>query len=97
MPRIISIDYGLKRTGIAVTDPLQIIATGLTTVAARQPAQTDDTAVWFPRFRSGLWLTGWNHCCIPRMDGADADSQPHGERSMLVARSRDRSHVGVRG
>lgn len=32
MPRIICIDYGLKRTGIAVTDPLQIIATGLTTV-----------------------------------------------------------------
>ena len=36
MPRIISIDYGLKRTGIAVTDPLQIIATGLTTVESRQ-------------------------------------------------------------
>lgn len=32
MPRILSIDYGLKRTGIAVTDPLQIIATGLTTI-----------------------------------------------------------------
>ena len=27
-----AIDYGLKRTGIAVTDPLQIIATGLTTI-----------------------------------------------------------------
>ncbi|MDF2191761.1 Holliday junction resolvase RuvX [Paraflavitalea sp. CAU 1676] len=32
MARILSIDYGLKRTGIAVTDPLQIIASGLTTV-----------------------------------------------------------------
>lgn len=32
MARILSIDYGGKRTGIAVTDPLQIIATGLTTV-----------------------------------------------------------------
>ena len=32
MPRIIAIDYGLKRTGIAVTDELQIIASGLTTV-----------------------------------------------------------------
>ena len=30
--RILSIDYGAKRTGIAVTDPLKIIATGLTTV-----------------------------------------------------------------
>lgn len=36
MSRILSIDYGLKRTGIAVTDPLQIIATGLTTVASKQ-------------------------------------------------------------
>ena len=32
MSRIMAIDYGLKRTGIAVTDPLQIIATGLRTV-----------------------------------------------------------------
>ena len=32
MARILSIDYGTKRTGIAVTDALQIIATGLTTV-----------------------------------------------------------------
>ena len=32
MSRIMSIDYGTKRTGIAVTDPLQIIASGLTTV-----------------------------------------------------------------
>ena len=32
MPRILSIDYGLKRTGIAVTDELQIIASGLTTI-----------------------------------------------------------------
>ena len=32
MARIIAIDYGLKRTGLAVTDPLQIIATGLSTI-----------------------------------------------------------------
>jgi putative holliday junction resolvase len=32
MGRILSIDYGKKRTGIAVTDPLRIIATGLMTV-----------------------------------------------------------------
>jgi putative Holliday junction resolvase len=29
MPRILSIDYGSKRTGLAVTDPMKIIATGL--------------------------------------------------------------------
>src|SRR5690349_7317451 len=36
MARIIAIDYGLKRTGLAVTDPLQIISTGLTTVESKQ-------------------------------------------------------------
>lgn len=34
MPRILAIDYGIRRTGIAVTDELQLIATGLTTVAS---------------------------------------------------------------
>jgi len=36
MPRILAIDYGGKRTGIAVTDPLQIIATGLTTIESKE-------------------------------------------------------------
>ena len=36
MPRILSIDYGIKRTGIAVTDEMQIIASGLTTVASKE-------------------------------------------------------------
>ncbi len=33
MGKIVAIDYGTKRTGIAETDPLQIIASGLTTVS----------------------------------------------------------------
>ncbi len=36
MARILSIDYGRKRTGIAVTDPLQLIAGGLVTVATSE-------------------------------------------------------------
>ena len=36
MGRILAIDYGKKRTGIAVTDELQIIASGLTTVATKE-------------------------------------------------------------
>ena len=35
MARIICIEYGGKRTGLAVTDPLQIIATALITVATK--------------------------------------------------------------
>ncbi|NUY81176.1 Holliday junction resolvase RuvX [Flavobacterium sp. MAH-1] len=38
--RILAIDYGKKRTGIAITDDMQIIASGLTTVAS-------DTAIAF--------------------------------------------------
>lgn len=34
MGRILAIDYGQKRTGLAVTDPLQIIASRLTTVSS---------------------------------------------------------------
>lgn len=46
MPRILSIDYGKKRTGLAVTDPLQIIAGGLATVDTASLFQflTDYTA-----------------------------------------------------
>ncbi len=36
MGRILAIDYGLKRTGLAVTDPLRIIATSLETVETSQ-------------------------------------------------------------
>lgn len=36
MARILAIDFGTKRTGIAVTDELQIIASGLTTVQTKE-------------------------------------------------------------
>jgi len=36
MARILAIDYGLKRCGIAVTDDLQIIASGLTTINTKK-------------------------------------------------------------
>src|SRR5574344_1659948 len=36
MGRILAIDYGRKRCGIAVTDPLQLISTGLTTVSSSE-------------------------------------------------------------
>ena len=36
MSRVIAIDFGVRRTGIAVTDPLQLIANGLRTVETKQ-------------------------------------------------------------
>ena len=44
MGRILAIDYGLKRVGVAVTDPMQIIATGLDTVA------THDLIAWLKKY-----------------------------------------------
>ena len=57
MPRILCIDYGLKRTGIAVTDPLQIIATGLTTIHPKElvPFLRD----YFSKEPVELILIGW--------------------------------------
>lgn len=39
MGRILALDYGRKRTGIAVTDTLQLIANGLTTIPSHQLLQ----------------------------------------------------------
>lgn len=36
LARVLALDYGIKRTGIAVTDELQIIASGLTTVETKK-------------------------------------------------------------
>ncbi|MDI9319981.1 MAG: Holliday junction resolvase RuvX [Phycisphaerales bacterium] len=44
MARILCIDYGKKRSGIAVSDPLQIIATGLTTV------DSDSLIYWLKQY-----------------------------------------------
>lgn len=39
MPRIVAIDYGTKRVGLAVTDPLKIIATALDTIHSKDVIQ----------------------------------------------------------
>lgn len=57
MGRILSIDYGLKRTGLAVTDPMKIIATGLTTVDSKQ--LTPFLKEYFSREEVELILIGY--------------------------------------
>ncbi|WP_159800261.1 Holliday junction resolvase RuvX [Flavobacterium sp. MK4S-17] len=54
--RILAIDYGLKRTGIAVTDEMQLIASGLTTVASE--TVLDFLSDYFKKERVGLVLLG---------------------------------------
>jgi len=57
MGRILSIDYGNKRVGLAVTDPLKIIATRLTTVPANEI--WDFLADYFSREEVELVLVGY--------------------------------------
>ena len=70
MPRILAIDYGIKRTGIAVTDELQIIASGLTTV----PSETAITflAAYFAKERVIKVLIGEPK----QMNGQPSESTP---------------------
>ena len=70
MPRILAIDYGIKRTGIAVTDELQIIASGLTTV----PSETAITflATYFSKENVVKVLIGEPK----QMNGQPSESTP---------------------
>jgi putative Holliday junction resolvase len=57
MGRLLAIDYGRKRVGIAVTDPLQMIASGLTTVPAHEIL--DFLAGYFTREKVDLVVLGY--------------------------------------
>ncbi len=68
MGRILAIDYGQKRVGIAVTDELQIIATGLTTVHSK------DVLAWLKEYvqkeKVDCFVVGQPR----RMNNTDSDS-----------------------
>lgn len=71
MPRILAFDYGTKRIGLAVTDPLQIIATGLETIHPKD----------IINFLKKYLETEPVECFVvgePRhMDGSHSRSEPH--------------------
>ena len=70
MSRIIAIDYGRKRTGIAVSDTLQMIANGLTTVPTHQLLQfLLDYVAKEPVERILVGLP--KHCLLYTSDAAD--------------------------
>lgn len=71
MPRIIAIDYGGKRSGLAWTDPLQIIATALETVA------TGDLLARLKQLVAKEEVEGFLLGLPARLDGSDTHmSQP---------------------
>ncbi len=82
MGRILAIDYGLKRTGIAVTDPLQLIANALTTVETTNlHAFLDD---YLQRESVDRVVVG-----LPRqMNGQPSQSMPYIEKFVAEFRTR---------
>lgn len=71
MGKILGIDYGTKRTGIAITDAMQIIASGLTTVST---SQLDD-------FIADIIIKEEIDCFVvgdpKNLDGSDTNNSPY--------------------
>ena len=70
MARIMALDCGTKRTGVAVTDELQIIASGLTTVKTKDLLS----------FLNNYMKTGQVECLVigkpKQMDNSESESEP---------------------
>lgn len=71
MARIIAFDYGTKRIGIAVTDPLQIIATGLDTVHPK------DIIDFIKKYLITENVESFVLGDPKQMDGSDSESKQH--------------------
>ena len=68
MSRILCIDYGRKRTGLAVTDPLQMIAGGLETVASGELEK------WLERYMTVEPVERIVVGCPMKLDGSESDT-----------------------
>ncbi|MFN3849359.1 MAG: Holliday junction resolvase RuvX [Spirosomataceae bacterium] len=67
MPRILAIDYGAKRTGIAVTDPLKIIASALDTIP------TDKVIEFLKKYTQTEAVEAFVVGMPVNLDGSDTD------------------------
>lgn len=70
MPRLVAIDYGAKRTGLAVTDSLQIIATALETV------RTHDLLEYLKKYAQTEEIEAFVVGMPRRLDNTDSDNTP---------------------
>jgi len=68
MPRLLAIDYGSKRCGIAVTDPLQIIATALETV------RTHDLADFLKKYATQEKVEAFIIGMPKKLDNTDSEN-----------------------
>lgn len=74
MPRILAIDYGTKRVGLAVTDPMKIIATSLATVRAHE------IIVYLKNYLQGESVECFVVGKPMKLDGSDSQSAVHVEK-----------------
>jgi len=70
MPRVLAIDHGSKRTGLAVTDPLRIIATALDTVP------TAELMAYLQRYLAKEEVDGFVVGIPVHLDGKPTDGTP---------------------
>jgi putative holliday junction resolvase len=71
MPRILAIDYGTKRVGLAVTDPLKIIASALDTVHSK------DIFVFLKTYLETEEVEAFVVGMPVNLDGEDTNNTPH--------------------
>lgn len=71
MPRVVAIDHGLKRSGLAVTDPLRIIATALDTVP------TPELFAYLKAYVAKEEVDGFVVGLPMHLDGRPTDATPH--------------------
>jgi putative Holliday junction resolvase len=80
MARILAIDYGTKRVGLAVTDPLKIIASALNTVHAK------DVVVYLKSYTTKEEVERFVVGLPKRLDGSDSQSAVHVENFVNLLR-----------
>lgn len=71
MPRVLAIDHGTKRTGLAVTDPARIIASALDTVP------TEELFAYLLRYVAKEAVDGFIVGLPCNLDGSPTDATPH--------------------
>jgi len=77
MPRILAIDYGAKRTGLAVTDPSKIIASALETVP------TDNLLAYLKKYTQNEAVEAFVVGMPKNLDGTTTDGMPYVERFVV--------------
>jgi len=89
MSRIMAIDYGLKRTGLAVTDPLQLIASPLTTVLTAEVL--DFIKDYITKEEVSLFVIGMPK----RLDSTPSQTAPH-VKGFIKALQRDIPQIEIK-